>query len=74
MPMNEYRFKNGTTINHLYMDDIKLHARNEQGIDSLIHLTQVFSSEIGRKLGLAKCGRLIVNRGKAKSTNEIDLP
>ena len=35
-----YRFKSGTTINHLlYMDDIKLYAKNEQDIDSLIHLT-----------------------------------
>ena len=29
-----YRFKSGTTINHLrYMDDIKLIANNEQDID-----------------------------------------
>ena len=29
-----YRFKSGTTINHLlYMDDIKLYAKNEQDID-----------------------------------------
>ena len=29
-----YRFKDGTTINHLfYMDDIKLYAKNEQEID-----------------------------------------
>ena len=30
-----YRFKSGTTINHLiYMDDIKLYAKNEQNIVS----------------------------------------
>ena len=28
-----YRFKSGTTINHLYMDDIKLYAKNKQDID-----------------------------------------
>ena len=39
-----YRFKIGTTINHLlYMDEIKLYAKNEQDIDSMIHLTRVFS-------------------------------
>ena len=70
-----YRFKSGTTINHLlYMDDIKLYAKNEQDIDSLIHLTRVFSSDIGMTFGLAKCGRLIVNRGKVKSTCGISLP
>ena len=35
-----------------------------QDIDSLIHLTRVFSSDIDITFGLAKCGRLIVNRGK----------
>ena len=70
-----YRFKSGTTINHhLYMDNIKLCAKNEQDIDSLIHLTRVFSSDIGMTFGLAKCGRLIVNRGKVKSTCGISLP
>ena len=70
-----YRFKSGTTFNHLlYMDDIKLYAKNEQDIDSLIHLTRVFSSDIGMKFGLAKCERLIVNRCKVKSTCGISLP
>ena len=69
-----YRFKSGITINHLlYMDDIKLYAKNEQDIDSLIHLT-LFSSDIGMTFGLTKCGRLIVNRGKVKSTCGISLP
>ena len=56
------------------MDDIKLYATNEQDVNSLIHLTQVFSSDIGMTFGLAKCGRLIVNRGKVKSTSRISLP
>ena len=71
----EYRFKSGTTINHLlYMDDMNLYAKNEQDIDSLIHLTRVFSSDIGITFGLAKCIRFIVNRGKVKSTSGISLP
>ena len=70
-----YRFKSGTTINHLiYMGEIKLSSKNEQDIDSLMHLTRVFSSDIGMTFGLAKCGRLIVNRGKVKSTSGISLP
>ena len=56
------------------MDDIKLYAKNEQEIDSLIHLTWVFSFDIGMAFGLVKCGRLIVNRGKVKSTSGISLP
>ena len=56
------------------MNDIKLYAKNEQDINSLIHLTQVFSSDIGMTFGVAKCGRLIVNRGKVKSTSGTSLP
>ena len=55
------------------MDAIKLYAKNEQDIDALLHLTRVFSSDIGMKFGLEKCGRLIVNRGKVKSTSGITL-
>ena len=56
------------------MNDIKLHAKNEQDIDSSIHLTRMFSSDIGMTFGLAKCGHLIVNRGKVKSTTGFSLP
>ena len=60
---SSYRCKSGTTINNLLcIDDIKLYAKNEQDIDSLMHLTRVFSSDIGMTLGLVKSGRLIVNR------------
>ena len=70
-----YRFKGGTTINHLlYMDNNKLYAKNEQDIDSLIHLTRVFSYNIGMTFGQAKRECLIVNRGKVKSTSGISLP
>ena len=37
-----YKFRSGATINHLmYMDDIKLYAKHEHDIDSLIHLTSL---------------------------------
>ena len=51
-----------------------LYAKNEQDIDSLVHITWVFSSGIGMTFGLPKFGRLIVNRGKIKSTSGIRLP
>ena len=70
-----YKFKSGTKINHLfYMDDIKLYAKTERDIDSLIHLTRIFSQDIGMSFGLDKCGRLIVKRGKITKTDGIDLP
>ena len=52
---------------------VPLYAKNKQDIDSLIHLTRVFSSDIGMTFGLAKCGRLIVNRGKVKSSHSATM-
>jgi hypothetical protein len=70
-----YKFKSGTKINHLfYMDDIKLYAKSEREIDSLIHLTRIFSKDIGMSFGLEKCGRLIVKNGKEIKTEGIELP
>ena len=56
----EYRFKSGTTINHLlYINDIKLYAKNEQVVDSLIYFTRVFGSDIGLTFGLTKADALL---------------
>ena len=61
--------RSGTTINPLlYMDDIKLSTKNERDIDSLIHLTRIFSKSIGMAFSLGKCGCLIVSRGRIKHT------
>ena len=70
-----YRFRSGATISHLlYMDDIKLYARSEQEIDSLIHTTRIYSDDIGMSFGLDKCGRMVSKRGKMIRTEGIDLP
>ena len=70
-----YKFKSGATISHLlYMDDIKLYAKNERDIDSLIHLTRIYSEDIGMSFGLEKCGQMIARRGKMIKTDRLELP
>lgn len=50
------QFKSVVTVSHLlYMDDIKLSAKNEQDIKSLIHLTRIYSENIGMSIKLNKC-------------------
>ena len=44
------------------MDDIKLYAKNERDIDSLIHLTRIYSNDIRMTFGLDKCGRMVQKR------------
>lgn len=42
--MDTVEFPSGVTISHLlYMDDIKRYAKKERDVDSLIHLTRIYS-------------------------------
>ena len=43
----------------LYMDDIKMYAKNEQDIDILIHINRIYSNDIGMSFGLDKYGRMV---------------
>ena len=51
--------KDGCRINHLlFMDDLKLFAKNEKEIDSLVQTVRIFSDDIGMKFGLEKCAAM----------------
>ena len=42
-------------VNHLmYMDDIKLFAKNEKELETLIHTIRIYSQDIGMKFGIEK--------------------
>ena len=42
-------------INHLmYMDDIKLFAKNEKELENLIHTVRIYSQDIGMEFGIEK--------------------
>ncbi len=56
------------------MDDIKLCARNEQDINTLIYNTRIYSNDTGMSFGLEKCGRMVSKRGKMISTEGFELP
>ena len=43
-------------INHImYMDDIKLFAKNERELEILIHAVRIYSQNIGMEFGIEKC-------------------
>ena len=57
--------KGGKKINHLlFMDDLKLFAKNQDQIDSVVNTARIFSEDIKMKFGLPKCEVLIMKRGK----------
>ena len=71
-----YEFtKSKKKINHLlYMDDLKLYAKNEKELDSLVQTVRVFSNDIGMQFGLDKCAVLMMKRGKIIKSEGIELP
>ena len=56
------------------MDDIKLFAKNEKGLETLIHVVRIFSQDIRMELGIEKCALLVMKSGKRHRTDGMDLP
>lgn len=48
------------------MDDIKLYAKSERDIDSLIHITRIYSNDTVMSYWLEKCSEMVTRRGKAE--------
>ena len=62
-------------INHLmYMDDIKLFAKNEKGLETLMHSVRIYSQDVGTEFGIEKCAMFIMKSGKRHLTDEMGLP
>ena len=62
-------------INHLmYMDDVKLFAKNGKELETLIHTVRIYSQDIGIKYGIEKCILLVMKSGKRHLTDGIELP
>ena len=71
-----YNFvSNKEKINHLlFMDDLKVFAKNEKDLESLIQTVRIFSEDIGMEFGLDKCAILIMKRGKTVEAEGVKLP
>ena len=62
-------------INHLmYMDDIKLFAKNEKDLETLIHAVRIYNQDIGMEFGREKCAMLIIKSVKRHMTDGMELP
>ena len=57
-----------------YMDDIKLFAKNEKELETLIHAVRIYSRDIGIEYGTEKCAMLVMKTGKRHMTDGIELP
>ena len=58
----------------MYMDDIKLFAKNEKELKTLIHVVGIYSQDIGMEFGIEKCAMLVMKSGKRHMTDGMELP
>ena len=58
----------------MYMDDIKLFAKNEKELETLIHAVRIYSQDIGMEFVIEKCAMLVMKSGKRHITDGMELP
>ena len=69
-----YKGLGDVKINHLlFMDDMKMFAKNKKEIDSLVSTVQLVSQDIGMQFGGQKCGVTVMKRGNIVASEVIVL-
>ena len=56
------------------MDDIKLFAKNEKELETLIHALRIYSQDVGKELSIDKCAMLVMKSCKQHMTDGMELP
>ena len=64
----------GKTNYLLFMDDLKLYAKNEKSLDSLVQTVRIFSDDTGMEFGIDKCATLVLKGEKIAKFDGISLP
>jgi hypothetical protein len=61
-------------ISHLlYMDDIKLYSKTEEGMKSMVNTLKMISEDFGMEFGLDKCAKVSLKRGKISEGGDLPL-
>ena len=55
------------------MDDLKLYAKNDKELESLLSTVKQFSDDIGMEFGLDKCAKATFLKGKHTRTTAVEL-
>ena len=58
----------------MYMDEIRLFAKNEKELEILIHAVRIYSQNIGMEFGIEKYAMLIMKSRKRPITDGMELP
>ena len=58
----------------MYMDDIKLFARNERKLETLINAVKIYSQDIAMEFAIEKCTMMIMKSEKRHMRDGMELP
>jgi hypothetical protein len=65
--------KDSPPISHLwFVDDLKLFAKNEAEMDSLVKTVETYSKDIGMSFGIKKCNWCMVRKGEITTVEDIE--
>ena len=53
---------------------MKLSAKNENELETLIHAVRIYSQDIGMEFCIEKCAMLVIKSGKRHLADGIKLP
>ena len=54
----------------MYMDDVKLFAKNEKELETLIQMIRIYNQDIGIEFGNEKCAMVIMRNRKRQLRKE----
>ena len=57
----------------MYVDDIKVFAKNEKELETLIQAVRIYSQDTGMEFGIEKCAMLIMKSGKRHMAERMEL-
>ena len=67
-----YEMKKERFYHLLYMDDLKLYAKNDKQLERLLTIVKKFSDNIQMQFGLDKCAKASFKKGKLTKTTHIE--
>ena len=56
------------------MDDLNIFAKSEREVNGLVPTVQILSNDIRMEFGIKKCDALVLKRGKAVSSEGVEIP
>lgn len=67
--------KEDLKVNHLlYVDDLKLLAKNDKELEKQLEIVKSFSDDIKMEFGLEKCAKTTFIKGKLSKSKNVSLP